>query len=277
MQKLARRWKRAGIKIGFVPTMGYLHEGHLSLVSEARRRVGKSGRVVVSIYVNPTQFAPTEDLAKYPRDLARDLKLCRAAGVDAVFAPDDASMYPGKAEGRYSTYVVEENLARVMEGAARPIHFRGVTTVVAKLFNLVLPDVAVFGQKDYQQATIIRRMVADLNFPLAIVVAPTHREADGLAMSSRNKFLDAEQRAQAVILFHALQAAKAAVAKKTVPAARLKKDLQEFFTAAPLARPDYVEFFDPETLQPVRQVKRGHHLALAVFFGQTRLIDNARL
>jgi pantoate--beta-alanine ligase len=257
--------------------MGYLHEGHLSLVRTARRRVGPRGRVVVSIYVNPTQFAPTEDLAKYPRDLARDLKLCRAAGVDAVFTPGDAEMYPGKSENRYCTYVVEENLSRVMEGASRPVHFRGVTTVVAKLFNLVLPDVAVFGQKDFQQAAIIRRMVADLNFPVEIVVAPTFREADGLAMSSRNKFLDAEQRAQAVILFHALQAAKAAVAKKAIPAARLKKDLREFITAAPLARLDYVEFFDPETLQPVRRVKPGTQMALAVFFGKTRLIDNARL
>jgi pantoate--beta-alanine ligase len=277
MQKLARRWKHAGAAIGFVPTMGYLHDGHLSLVHEARKRVGNKGRVVVSIYVNPTQFAPTEDLAKYPRDLRRDLQLCRAAGVDVVFIPDDTEMYPGKNENRYSTYVVEEKLSQTMEGAARPTHFRGVTTVVAKLFNLVLPEVAVFGQKDFQQAAVLRRMVADLNFPLKIVVAPTHREPDGLAMSSRNKFLDAEQRAQAVILFHALQAAKVAVAKKAIAAARLKKDLQGFITAAPLARLDYVEFFTPETLQPVRQVSRGTHMALAVFFGKTRLIDNARL
>ena len=277
MQKLARRWKRAGVKIGLVPTMGYLHAGHLSLVREARQRVGKTGKVVVSIYVNPTQFAPTEDLANYPRDLERDLKMCHAEGADVVFMPGDAEMYPGKAEGKYSTYVVEENLGRGMEGAARPVHFRGVTTVVAKLFNLVLPDVSVFGQKDFQQAAIIRRMVGDLNFPVQIIVAPTRREADGLAMSSRNKYLDAEQRAQAVILFHALQAAKKAVAKKNVPAAQLKKDLQEFMTATPRARLDYVEFFDPETLQPVAQVKRGTHMALAVYFGKTRLIDNARL
>jgi pantoate--beta-alanine ligase len=277
MQRLAKKWRRAGTRIGFVPTMGYLHEGHLSLVRAARQRVGPRGRVVVSIYVNPTQFAPTEDLAKYPRDLRRDLKMCRVAGVDAVFTPGDAEMYLGKSENRYSTYVVEENLARVMEGAARPAHFRGVTTVVAKLFNLVLPDVAVFGQKDYQQAAIIRRMVADLNFPVEILVAPTFREANGLAMSSRNKFLDAAQRAQAVILFHALQAAKAVVAKTAIPAGRLKKDLRGFITAAPLARLDYVEFFDPETLQPVKQVKPGVHMALAVFFGKTRLIDNARL
>ena len=277
MQKLARRWKRAGGKIGFVPTMGYLHDGHLSLVREARKRVGKSGVVVVSIYVNPTQFAPTEDLSKYPRDLQRDLKMCRGEGVDVVFTPGDAEIYPGKAEGKYSTYVVEENLGRVMEGAARPVHFRGVTTVVAKLFNIVLPDVSVFGQKDFQQAAIIQRMTRDLNFPVQIIVAPTRREADGLAMSSRNKYLDAEQRAQAVILFHALQAARNAVAKKSISAAKLKQDLREFLTAAPLARLDYVEFFDPETLQPVAQVKRGTHMALAVFFGKTRLIDNSQL
>jgi pantoate--beta-alanine ligase len=289
MQKLALRWKRAGVKIGFVPTMGYLHDGHMSLVRAARKRVGKNGKVVVSIYVNPTQFAPTEDLSKYPRDLKRDLQMCRAEGVDVVFTPTDAEMYPvgsSRCDDRtaqravptnFSTYVVDENLGRVMEGASRPTHFRGVTTVVAKLFNLVLPDVSVFGQKDFQQAAIIQRMVADLNFPVQIIVAPTRREADGLAMSSRNKYLDAEQRAQAVILFHALQAAKAAVAKKAVPTVRLKKDLAEFITAAPLARLDYVEFFDPETLQPVAQVKRGTHMALAVYFGQTRLIDNARL
>jgi pantoate--beta-alanine ligase len=277
MQRLAQKWQRAGVRIGFVPTMGYLHAGHMSLVKRARQTVGKSSKVVVSIYVNPTQFGPNEDLAKYPRDLPRDLKLCRAEGTDVVFTPGDAEMYPGKAAGHYSTYVVEETLGRVMEGASRPTHFCGVTTVVAKLFNIVLPDVSVFGQKDYQQAAVIQRMVADLNFPGKIIVAPTLRERDGLAMSSRNKYLDAEQRAQAVILFHALQAAKAAVAKKPVAAAQLKKDLQEFITAAPLARLDYVEFFDPKTLQPVTKAARGTHMALAVFFGKTRLIDNAGL
>lgn len=277
MQKLSKKWQRAGARIGLVPTMGYLHAGHISLVHEARRRVGKQGRVVVSIYVNPTQFAPTEDLSKYPRDLKRDLKMCREAGADVVFTPGDAAMYPGKAEGRYSTYVVEENLAKTMEGASRPTHFRGVTTIVAKLFNCVLPDVAVFGQKDYQQAAIVRRMVHDLNFPLEIVVAPTMREADGLAMSSRNKYLAGDNRSQAVILVHALRAAQAAVKKQPVSAARLRSDLKKFLTATPLARLDYVEFFDPETLQAVKTVKRGTQMALAVFFGKTRLIDNARL
>jgi len=277
MQLLAKKWQRAGVRVGFVPTMGYLHDGHLSLVREARKRVGKRAKVVVSIYVNPTQFGPKEDLSRYPRDLKRDLKLCRAAGVNAVFVPTDKEMYPGKAAEHFSTYVVEEQLSRVMEGASRPTHFRGVTTVVTKLFNLVLPDVAVFGQKDFQQAAITQRMVADLNFPVKIVVASTVRELDGLAMSSRNKFLTPEQRAQAVILFHALQAAKFAVKRKPVAAAKLKADLKKFITAVPLARLDYVQFFDPETLQPVAKVARGTHIALAVFFGNTRLIDNARL
>lgn len=277
MQTMALRARRNGIKVGFVPTMGYLHEGHLSLVRTARKLVGKKGLVVVSIYVNPTQFAPTEDLSRYPRDLQRDLKLCRAQGADVIFTPSDSEMYPGKAEGLYSTYVVEDHLGRGMEGASRPTHFRGVTTIVAKLFNIVQPDVSVFGQKDYQQAAIIRRMVKDLNMPVEIVVAPTGREADGLAMSSRNKYLDAEQRAQAVILFHALQAAKLAVKRKACPAAQLKKDIAEFITAAPLGRLDYVEFFDPETLMPVKKVAPGIHMALAVYFGKTRLIDNARM
>ena len=278
MQKLALHWKRAAAKIGFVPTMGYLHAGHLSLVRAARKRVGKSGKVVVSIYVNPTQFAPTEDLSKYPRDLKRDLKLCREAGVDVVFTPSDAEMYPLKAEGNYSTYVIEENLGRVMEGAARPVHFRGVTTVVAKLFNLVLPDVSVFGQKDFQQAAIIRRMTRDLNFPVKIIVAPTLRERDGLAMSSRNKYLTGDLRWQATVLWCAIQIAKFAVQKsKSVAAADLKSDLKKLIEIEPDAKLDYVEFFNPETLQRVAQVKRGTQMALAVFVGKTRLIDNARL
>ena len=277
MQRLAKNWRRAGTRVGFVPTMGYLHAGHLSLVKRARQATGRAGKVVVSIYVNPTQFGPHEDLAKYPRDLKRDLKLLREVGADTVFTPSDGEMYPGQTEGYFSTYVVEGNLSQSMEGASRRTHFRGVTTVVAKLFNLVLPDVAVFGQKDFQQVAIIKRMVADLNFPVKIIVAPTLRERDGLAMSSRNKYLAAEQRAQAVILYHALQAASAAVRTKPVTAARLRSDLKQFITAAPLARLDYVEFFDPETLIPVTPVKCGTQMALAVFFGQTRLIDNAQL
>ena len=275
MQKLARQWQRRGTRIVLVPTMGYLHEGHLSLIREARKRVGKTGKIVVSIYVNPTQFGPKEDLSRYPRDFKRDCTLCQREGTDVIFAPTD--MYPGKAEGRYSTYVIEENLSRSMEGASRPTHFRGVTTVVAKLFNIVLPEVAIFGAKDWQQAAIVKRMVTDLNFPLKIVVAPTVRERDGLAMSSRNKYLDAAQREQATILHRALQRARAAVKGKTISAATLKSDLTRFIATAPQSRLDYVEFFEPDTLEAATKVSRGTHMALAVFFGKTRLIDNGRL
>ena len=279
MQRLGRSWQRSGVRVGFVPTMGYLHAGHLSLVQRARRLVGPRGKVVVSIYVNPTQFAPTEDLSRYPRDLARDARLCREEGVDVIFAPSDKDMYPPGNGAGFSTFVVEENLSRLMEGQSRPTHFRGVTTVVAKLFNIVQPDVAVFGAKDYQQATIIRRMVRDLNFPLKIVVAPTLREADGLAMSSRNKYLVGELRAQAIVLWRALQQARSAVrtAARPVPAARLKTQLKRLIERVPDARLDYVEFFDPDTLAPSPKVTRGIHMALAVFVGKTRLIDNARL
>jgi pantoate--beta-alanine ligase len=297
MQRLAKKWQRGGTRIGFVPTMGYLHAGHLSLVKRARLAVGKGGKVVVSIYVNPTQFAPTEDLTKYPRDLKRDLKLLRELKVNVVFTPSDDEMYPvgssrcaalgGHPQGSaqravptngFSTYVVEEKLARTMEGASRPAHFRGVTTVVAKLFNIVLPDVAVFGQKDFQQAAIIKRMVADLNFQVKIIVAPTLRERDGLAMSSRNKYLVGNLRRQATVLWRAIQKAQAVVKKnKNVPAAKLKADLKVLIESEPAARLDHVEFFEPETLQPVLKVMRGAQIALVVFIGKTRLIDNAQL
>lgn len=278
MQRLAGKWRRDGTKIAFVPTMGYLHAGHLSLVRRARQLAGKNGKVVVSIYVNPTQFAPTEDLAQYPRDLKRDLKLLRELKTDAVFTPTDNEMYRwGKRPPSFSTYVVEEDLGRLMEGVSRPAHFRGVTTVVAKLFNIVLPDAAVFGQKDFQQAAIIQRMTRDLNFPVKIVVAPTVREPDGLAMSSRNKYLDTEQRKQATILFRSLAYARKIVRSKAISTTRLKKEIIKFIARENQARLDYVEFFDPENLQPVTQVKRGAHMALAVFFGKTRLIDNTTL
>jgi len=278
MQRLAKKGRRDGQLTGFVPTMGYLHAGHISLVAAARRQVGKNGRVVVSIYVNPTQFGPKEDLAKYPRDLKRDLKLCREAGVDIVFIPTGAEIYPGKAEGNYTTYVVEEKLSQTMEGAARPVHFRGVTTVVAKLFNIVQPDVAIFGQKDFQQATIIRRMTNDLNFPVKIVVAPTRREDDGLALSSRNKYLTGDLRPQATVLWRAIESVQESVKKtSSVAAKKLKADLKKLIESEPDARLDYVEFFDPETLIPADRVRRGHQVALAVFVGKTRLIDNAEL
>ncbi len=298
MQQLAVRWKRAGMRVGFVPTMGYLHAGHLRLVNRARRVVGKNGVVVVSLYVNPTQFGPKEDFSKYPRDLKRDLKLCRAAGVAVAFTPRDKEMYPrwgeslaspeikttkslGSTEScpaSFSTYIVEEKLSRTMEGASRPTHFKGVTTVVAKLFNLVQPDVAVFGQKDFQQAAIIKRMIADLNFPVKIIVAPTLREADGLAMSSRNQYLVGDLRRQATVLWCAIQMARATIKKsKAFPAAKLKAAVKKLVECEPAAKLDYVEFFEPDTLSPVSKVSRGTHMALAMFIGNTRLIDNAQL
>jgi pantoate--beta-alanine ligase len=277
MQRLAQRWQSQKLRVGFVPTMGYLHEGHLSLVRKARRVVGPRGLVVVSIYVNPAQFGPREDLSRYPRNFPRDKKLCRAAGVDVVFAPDDNEMYPRNGAGPYSTVVAEESLSRGMEGASRPGHFCGVTTIVAKLFNLVLPEVAIFGAKDFQQAAVIKRMVRDLNFPVKIIVAPTYREPDGLAMSSRNKYLTPAQRRHATILHKALQLAAKLVKRKTVPSAALKARLKQFIARCPQARLDYIELFDPHTLQPVTHAARGTQMALAVFFGNTRLIDNARL
>ena len=259
--------------------MGYLHAGHMSLVHRARGLVGRRGQVVVSIYVNPTQFSPQEDLSRYPRDMARDARLCRDADVDVIFAPDDKQMYPRGEAGGFSTFVAEESLSRSMEGKSRPTHFRGVTTVVAKLFNIVRPELAVFGAKDFQQAAIVKRMVRDLNFPLKIVVARIRREADGLAMSSRNKYLVGDLRTQALVLSRALAQARAAVreASRPIPAGRLKAELKQFIERAPAARVDYVEFFEPATLIPVPSVTRGTQMALAVFVGKTRLIDNTRL
>jgi pantoate--beta-alanine ligase len=277
MQRLARRWQTEGVHVGFVPTMGYLHAGHMSLVRRARQVVRLRGQVVVSIYVNPTQFGAHEDLSRYPRDFARDKKSCRAAGVDVIFAPGDGEMYQQNGDGAYSTYVVEETLSRGMEGASRPTHFRGVTTIVAKLFNIVLPEIAVFGAKDFQQAAIVQRMVRDLNFPVKIIVASTHREPDGLAMSSRNKYLSPVQREQAVVLSHALQLASKIVKYKSISSNALKTQLKRVIAAQSEARLDYLEFFDPHTLQPVEKVGQGTQMALAVFFGKTRLIDNARL
>lgn len=279
MQALARRWRRAGVRVGFVPTMGYLHEGHLSLLRRARKEVGRHGRVVVSIYVNPTQFAAHEDLGRYPRDLVRDRRLCRDAGADVVFVPSDAEMYRQGDSAPSSTFVVEEALVQGMEGASRPGHFRGVATIVIKLLNLVQPDVAVFGAKDFQQAAVVRRVVRDLFLPMQLVVAPTVREGDGLALSSRNVYLDAEERREATVLYRALRHARRRVRAGGGPiaAARLRAELRRLIEACPRARVDYVAVVDPETLVPVKTVGRGAHLVLAVRFGRTRLIDNGRL
>ncbi|HZL41683.1 MAG TPA: pantoate--beta-alanine ligase [Verrucomicrobiae bacterium] len=278
IRRLCQRWKREGLFIAFVPTMGSLHEGHASLIRRARRELGPKARVVVSIYVNPTQFGRGEDFSRYPRDLDRDLRLCRAEKVDAVFAPTDREMYPRREGASFSTYVVEEGLSQRMEGISRPGHFRGVTTIVAKLFNLVQPDVAIFGSKDWQQASVIRRMVRDLQFAVKVIVAPTVREPDGLAMSSRNRYLSGPLRAQATVLWRAIQGARELVrGTKVISVARLKARMAKWIRNEPDARLDYIEFFHPETLDPVSQVKRGTHLALAVCIGKTRLIDNARM
>lgn len=267
----SREQRRHGRTIGFVPTMGYLHDGHLSLVRLARARAGS---VVVSIFVNPTQFGPNEDFSRYPRDFARDEALCRAAGVDAVFYPTAASMYPPG----FSTYVVEEALGRGLCGAARPGHFRGVTTVVAKLFNLVQPDLAVFGEKDAQQLRVIRRMVRDLNIPVEIVPGPTGREADGLAMSSRNSLLAPDERAQAVALSRALGHARERVAAGERDAAAVRAVVAEALASgAPSGVVDYIELVDDDTLEPVERIERPALLALAVKFSGTRLIDNTVL
>jgi pantoate--beta-alanine ligase len=234
--------------------------------------------VVVSIFVNPTQFGPNEDLARYPRDFARDKALCKSVGVDVVFAPTAREMYPAGEGRQHSTCVVEEELSRGMEGASRPTHFRGVTTVVAKLLNIVLPDIAVFGAKDFQQAAIVRRMVRDLNFPLRVVVAPTLREPDGLAMSSRNKYLEGALRQDATVLWRALQHARERVREDAcITATRLRREIEKLINSVSSARLDYVEFFHPETLIPVTRVEAGTQMALAVFVGETRLIDNSRL
>lgn len=247
--------------------MGALHEGHLSLIRRARRIAGPKGKVVATIFVNPTQFGPKEDLARYPRPLARDKKLCQEAGVDMLFTPRPEEIYP---EG-FGTYVVPGDLADCLCGASRPGHFRGVCTVVAKLFNIVCPDIAVFGQKDFQQLAVIRSMARDLNLAVKIVGAPTVREKDGLAMSSRNQYLSPEERKQAPIIRKALLAAKA----RSGSATQLKEVALKVIAQAPLARVDYLEVVDAKTLSPVAGRRTPDMLmAAAVFFGRTRLIDN---
>ena len=253
--------------VGFVPTMGYLHEGHLSL---ARRAKEECASVVASIFVNPTQFGPGEDLSKYPRDLARDLRLLESAGVALVWTPTPEVMYPSG----FQTWVTVEELTKGLEGAARPGHLRGVTTVVAKLFNAVQPHKAYFGQKDAQQAAVIRQMTKDLDFPIEIVVCPTVREADGLAMSSRNAYLNPEERKAATVLFRALGAAKAAYENGERRAETLRRIMTETINVEPLATLQYVSCADYETLQELERVERKALLSMAVFMGKTRLIDN---
>jgi pantoate--beta-alanine ligase len=267
-----RAWSRAeharGRRIGFVPTMGFLHEGHLRLVDRAREL---ADRVVMSIFVNPLQFGPTEDFQKYPRDLARDRQLAEDRDVDCLFVPETPEMYPGEPVVR----VVPGAAADTLEGAARPGHFAGVLTVVAKLFHLVEPDVAVFGRKDFQQATLVRRMVADLDLPLSIDVAPTVRELDGLALSSRNAYLNPDQRRAAVSLSRALRAVEQAWrGGEADPATVTRRGLEAL--RSPGVEPEYLALVDDE-LRPVSRVTAHTVAAVAARVGNTRLIDNAVL
>jgi pantoate--beta-alanine ligase len=270
-----RAWSRAaraqGERIGFVPTMGFLHEGHLSLVRLARQH---ADRVVVSIFVNPTQFAPGEDLDRYPRDEAADLAKCRAEGVDAVFLPPVEEMYPAGSQ----TLVSVELLSQGLCGTNRPTHFRGVATVVSLLFHMVEPDAAVFGEKDYQQLKVIQRLVRDQAFPVEIVPGPLVREPDGVAMSSRNAYLGAEERRQAAVLHRSLFWARDQVAGGRPAGPDLASEVRARIEESPLADVDYVSLVDDDELTPVgTTTHRATRLAVAVRFGKTRLLDNVRL
>jgi pantoate--beta-alanine ligase len=250
-----------------VPTMGALHKAHGELIRVAREKAGKDGEVVVSIFVNPLQFEPGSDYERYPRPEQEDEEFCRKLGVDLLFRPSATEMYPDNR----SVFIEENSLSNVLEGKSRPGHFRGVCTVVAKLFNILQPDASVFGEKDFQQLAIIRRMVRDLNYKIDIIAVPTVREDDGLACSSRNAYLNSEERKQAAVLRKALLAAKDSGKKSAKDIVDLTRKI---ISEAPLARIDYVELVDADTLQPIEVVGPNSLLALAVFFGKTRLIDN---
>lgn len=266
-----RAWRRAqreqGRRVALVPTMGALHEGHLALVDQARR---EAESVVLSVFVNPLQFGPAEDLARYPRNLERDRALARERGVALLFVPSAEVMYPPGSEVR----VVPGATAERWEGAVRPGHFAGVLTVVAKLFHLVEPEVACFGQKDIQQVTLVRRMIVDLDWPLRLSVVPTVREPDGLALSSRNVYLSAEERAQALGLSRALEAARAAFAAGERSAVRLEARMREVLAVYPRVAPDYISIVEPDRLEPVETAASGTVVAIAARVGKTRLIDN---
>ena len=262
--------QQIGGSVGFVPTMGYLHEGHLSLVRQARI---ENSTVVASIFVNPTQFGPAEDLRTYPRDFNRDLELLEKEKTDVVFAPLDEEMYPAS----FGTWVDIERITERLEGAHRPGHFRGVATVVAKLFNIVQPTRAYFGQKDAQQALVIKRMVADLNMDIEIVVMPTLRESDGLAMSSRNTYLNPQERRAATVLFAALSLARQLWQEGEKDAERIRQQMTSLIGKEALAQIDYVSIADAETLEELRTIDQRALASLAVKIGKTRLIDNILL
>ncbi|MGB9620899.1 MAG: pantoate--beta-alanine ligase [Brevinematia bacterium] len=260
--------KRKGKKIGFVPTMGALHEGHLSLVRQCKK---DNDITVVSIFVNPTQFGPNEDYSRYPRTFERDKELLEKEGVDYIFHPAVSEMYPQD----YETYIILEKLPNHLCGLSRPGHFRGVATVVAKLFNIVQPDVAYFGQKDYQQAQIIKKMVRDLNFPIEIVVMPIVREEDGLAMSSRNTYLSQEERKNAIVLYRSLQKAKEMILSGEKSIVKIKEEMKKIIESVP-SKIDYIEIVDPLTLESLERIPNQGNVvvAVAVFIGNARLIDN---
>ncbi|MBO7147740.1 MAG: pantoate--beta-alanine ligase [Lentisphaeria bacterium] len=268
MQQWSLARRREGRTIGIVPTMGFLHEGHLSLIDTAR--ANGADCVVVTIFVNPIQFAPNEDFDSYPRDFEHDRALCEEKKVDAIFAPGVNDMYPAPV----TCYVSERKLSKGLCAKTRPTHFDGVTTVVAKLFNAVLPDLAVFGQKDAQQARVLRRMIRDLNFPIRMVISPIIREADGLAKSSRNKYLTPEERSNALVLSRSLQEAKNAIANGEKDLVKIANEIKEKITAAG-GRVDYVETVDADELEAVEVKSEAPiMIALAAYFGTTRLIDN---
>lgn len=267
MQSFSDDVRLRGGQIAFVPTMGYFHDGHLSLMKEARVI---ADCVVVSIYVNPTQFGPQEDLSKYPRDLDRDLKMAESVGVDVIFFPSDKEMYPSG----YQTYVDVEKVTQNLCGISRPGHFRGVSTICAKLFNIVKPHVALFGKKDFQQFITIKRMVDDLDLDLQIMGLPTVREADGLAMSSRNKYLTKKERPSALTLFKALKRAQNLYAKGERKSSVIKMEMEKLIQKAPFTKIDYIKICDTETLKDIREIKNQTVVALAVKVGRTRLIDN---
>lgn len=270
LRKGIEKRRKQGHSIGFVPTMGFFHEGHRALFRRARE---EADCLVVSLFVNPAQFAPNEDLASYPRDLDHDRQTCLEEQVDILFHPEAEQMYLPD----HSVYVVEQKLSHGLCGTSRPSHFSGVCTVCAKLFNIVQPDLVVMGEKDYQQLQIIKRMVRDLDFPLRVIGEPIVREPDGLAMSSRNKYLSAEERSQALCLYRALKTAQAAYrnGERCVPA--LKDAMRTIIAGCPSARLDYLEFIEPETLAPQETATEKSRAALAVYLGNTRLIDNAAM
>ncbi|MGN0142672.1 MAG: pantoate--beta-alanine ligase [Roseburia sp.] len=266
VRNAVREWRKEGKTIGFVPTMGYLHEGHASLMDAA----GENDKVVVSIFVNPMQFGPNEDLASYPRDLDHDAKVCEAHGVDLIFHPTPEEMY---GENFYS-YVDMDVLTKELCGLSRPVHFRGVCTVVAKLFNIVTPDRAYFGQKDAQQLAIIKRMVKDLNMPLTVKGCPIVRESDGLAKSSRNTYLSPEERKAALVLSRSIFLGKELVEKGERDCRKIVDAMTAEIEEEPLAKIDYVKAVDSETMQQIETIEHGVLVAIAVYIGKTRLIDN---